>query len=178
MACESENLLGTIRADSGIRKLEEHLKSLCEKNKDHQNHDWSTSILQNISIVSHSSSPPHPCATFRFTVQSLHSNFLGNLHGGCASTVFDICTTLSLNLISRPGFWEYGGVSRTLNVTYLRPVPVGTTVEIECEITHAGQRLSSLRGVMRIAANDGMQGLILSTCEHTKFNTDPPVQKL
>jgi acyl-coenzyme A thioesterase 13 len=108
----------------------------------------------------------------------MHTNFLGNLHGGCTSTLFDVCTTFPLQLISRPGFWQYGGVSRTLNVTYLRPVPVGTIVDVECEIIHAGQRLSSLRGVMRIAMSDGTKGPVLATCEHAKFNTDPPVQKL
>ncbi|KAI0099317.1 Thioesterase/thiol ester dehydrase-isomerase [Nemania sp. FL0031] len=178
MANENRKLADTTCADNRIQKLEEHLKSLRERCKDAQNHDWSSSILENISIVSHSSSPPHPSATFRLTVQPMHANFLGNLHGGCASTIFDICTTLSLNLISRPGFWDYGGVSRTLNVTYLRPVPVGTAVDIECEVIHAGQRLSSLRGVMRITTSDGTKGSILTTCEHAKFNTDPPVQKL
>ncbi|KAJ2972703.1 hypothetical protein NUW58_g9130 [Xylaria curta] len=81
-------------------------------------------------------------------------------------------------MISRPGFWQYGGVSRTLNVTYLRPVPVGTAVDIECEVLHAGQRLSSLRGVMRAATEDGTIGPVLATCEHGKVNTDPPVEKL
>lgn len=81
-------------------------------------------------------------------------------------------------MISRPGFWQYSGVSRTLNVTYLRPIPVGTTVDIECEIVHAGQRLSSLRGVMRTATSDGTKGPVLAICEHGKVNTDPPVEKL
>ncbi|KAK5634203.1 hypothetical protein RRF57_009917 [Xylaria bambusicola] len=100
------------------------------------------------------------------------------MHGGCISTVFDICTTFPLQMISRPGFWQYGGVSRTLNVTYLRPVRVGTTVDIECEVVHAGQRLSSLRGVMRAATTDGTEGPVLAICEHNKANTDPPAPKL
>jgi len=85
---------------------------------------------------------------------------------------------MSLHLISHPGFWQYSGVSRTLNVTYLRPVPIGTTVDIECEVVHAGQRLCSLRGVLRNTTNDGTKGLVLAICEHGKVNTDPPVQKL
>ncbi|GAP88664.2 putative thioesterase superfamily protein [Rosellinia necatrix] len=81
-------------------------------------------------------------------------------------------------MISRPGFWQYGGVSRTLNVTYLRPVPVGTTVDVECEVVHAGQRLSTLRGVMRTATDDGTNGPVLAICEHGKVNIDPPAEKL
>ncbi len=143
-----------------------------------QSKAWSTSIIQNLTVVSHSATPPHPRATFRLTVQPMHDNGLGNLHGGCTSTIFDICTTFPLQMMSRPGFWQYGGVSRTLNVTYLRPVPVGTTVDVECEVVHAGQRLSSLRGVMRTATTDETKGPILAICEHGKVNTDPPAQKL
>lgn len=41
-------------------------------------------------------------------------------------------------LIARPGFWALGGASRTLNVTYLRVVSVGETVEYE--MVHIGKR--------------------------------------
>lgn len=64
------------------------------------------------------------------------------VHGGCIATLFDTTTTAALLPNSKPGFWSAAGVSRTLNVTYLRPVPVGTTVIIENEVTHAGKRLS------------------------------------
>lgn len=63
------------------------------------------------------------------------------VHGGCTATLFDSTTTAALIAISRPGFWVSSGVSRTLNVTYLRPVTQGTTVIIETEVVHAGKRL-------------------------------------
>ncbi|KAI0535594.1 HotDog domain-containing protein [Xylaria digitata] len=169
---------GTLQTQDGAQKLEEYFKWFVEKYKDPLNDGWSAPIIQNLSLVSHSASPPHPRATFCFTVQPMHENGLGNLHGGCTSTIFDLCTTFPLYMVSRPGFWQYGGVSRTLNVTYLRPVPVGTTVEVECEIMHVGQRLSSLRGVMRAATTDETEGPVLAICEHGKVNTDPPAQKL
>ncbi|KAI1431953.1 Thioesterase/thiol ester dehydrase-isomerase [Xylaria sp. CBS 124048] len=152
-----------------IPDIEDFMKWCGEQN------DWSASILQGLSIISHSKSPPHPRLTFRFTVLPIHANMMGNLHGGCTSTIFDICTTLPLRMIARPGFWEHGSVSRTLNVTYLRPVSVGTTVDIECEIVHAGQRLTSLRGVMRTATGDGMKGPVLAICEHGKVSTSPKI---
>ncbi|RYC60019.1 hypothetical protein CHU98_g6199 [Xylaria longipes] len=170
MANKPEDPNDTTKAQEARQKLEDYLKWFVETVTDPQNH--------HISIVSHSVAGPHPRATFRFTVQPIHANGLGNLHGGCTSTIFDICTTFPLQMISRPGFWQHSGVSRTLNVTYLRPVPVGTTVDIECEIMHAGKRLSSLRGVMRTATEDGSQGPVLAVCEHGKVNTDPPVEKL
>lgn len=137
-----------------------------------------TSIIPYLSIVSHKSTPPHPSITFRFTVQPIHSNGLGNLHGGCASTIFDACTTIPLHLISKPGFWQYTGVSRTLNVTYLRPIPVGSAVDIKCEVLHAGRSLCALRGEMRAVTKDGQEGPLLAVCEHNKASTDPPAGKL
>lgn len=65
--------------------------------------------------------------------------------------------------------WEFAGVSRTLNVTYIRPVAAGVKVLIECEVVHAGKRLCSLKGVMK-RENDGA---VMATCEHGKVSIDP-----
>ena len=73
--------------------------------------------------------------------------------------------------IARKGFWAYAGVSRTLNCTYLRPVPAGEEVEIECEVVHAGVRNVALRGVMRRRRDRA----VLVTCEHGKASVDPEV---
>ncbi|KAI1172998.1 Thioesterase/thiol ester dehydrase-isomerase [Nemania sp. FL0916] len=164
-------------------KLPEHdeiFKAYTEHFKGDHDRDWSASIISAISLISCSAAPPHPRAVIRLTVQPAHANAFGNLHGGCAATIFDVCTTFVLHVISRPGFWQVGGVSRTLNVTYLRPVPVGTTVDIECEVVNAGQRLSALRAVMRTVEEeeDGKEGVVLAICEHGKYNTDPPLKKL
>ncbi|KAI0008942.1 HotDog domain-containing protein [Xylariaceae sp. FL0662B] len=135
--------------------------------------EWMTTILPHLTIISHSASPPHPSITFRLTVRPIHCNGGGNLHGGCTSTIFDGCTTMLLHLVSKPGYWQFLGVSRTLNVTYLRPVPVGTTVDIRCEILQLGRRLCTLRGEMR-AVDGREEGPVLAVCEHGKVNTDPP----
>lgn len=68
----------------------------------------------------------------------------------------------------------YMGVSRTLNVTYMRPAKSGEEVLIECEIIQVGKNLATLRGVMRRKSD----GQILSVCEHGKVSTDPPVSKI
>lgn len=104
-------------------------------------------------------------------MQPGHTNRLRNLHGGCTATLFDVLTTFVLALVNRPGHWEYMGVTRTLNVTYLRPVPAGETVLIECEAVHVGRQLCNLRGTMRKEAD----GAVVAVGEHGKFNTDAAV---
>ncbi|KAI1214307.1 HotDog domain-containing protein [Annulohypoxylon truncatum] len=166
--------LETTKSREGI----ERVKAFLESYKDSKNPDWMTNIIPYLSLVSYSSSPPHPSITFKFTVQPIHCNNLNTLHGGCASTILDSCTTLVLHLISKPGFWQYASVSRTVNVTYIRPIPVGTTTHVKCSILHAGRNLCSLRGEMRSVTEDGQEGLLLVVCEHGKANINPPAEKL
>jgi acyl-coenzyme A thioesterase PaaI-like protein len=94
---------------------------------------------------------------------------MGTLHGGCTATLFDVCTTLPLALIMRPGVWEMLGVSRTLSISYLSPANVGDGVLIECEILQVGKRLATIRGVMKKVKD----GAIVATCEHGKYNANP-----
>ncbi|CAI4211339.1 unnamed protein product [Parascedosporium putredinis] len=60
------------------------------------------------------------------------------------------------------------GVSRTLNVTYLRPVPVGSTVRVVCEIVHVGRRMATIKATMTRESD----GAVLAICEHGKVSTD------
>lgn len=134
-----------------------------------------TLIQPHLAIVSHDASDrAHPRVTFRLTVQPQHCNNLMNMHGGCTATVFDFCTSIPTTLVARLGFWLFLGVSRTLNVTYLRPIPCGETVLIDCEVVHLGSRLCALRGTMRRESD----GAVMAICEHGKANTDPPAGKL
>lgn len=43
--------------------------------------------------------------------------------------------------MSKEGFWDFGGVSRTLGVTYLKPVQLGAVVSVECQLRSIGRRL-------------------------------------
>jgi acyl-coenzyme A thioesterase 13 len=76
------------------------------------------------------------------------------MHGGAAGVIFDMCTTTALGPLARPGFWEWvsflfisdvsavklllgmalmtcgsflGGVTRSLNISYLKAIPMGTS---------------------------------------------------
>lgn len=62
------------------------------------------------------------------------------VHGGAVSTLFDATGGFPFVPVSKPGFWETSGVSRSLNVTYLRPIPLGMTILVENELVHAGKK--------------------------------------
>lgn len=127
------------------------------------------SLMPHVKLHSTCKDTPHPRVTFTYTVQPDHCNRLQNLHGGCAATLFDFCTTMPLSLINKPGYWAYLGVTRTLSVTYLRPVPVGMEVLIECEVIHAGKNLATMKGVMKRKSD----GAILCMAEHGKASIEP-----
>jgi len=84
---------------------------------------------------------PRPTVTFEMTITPNFGNRLDNMHGGAVALVYDMCTTMAVAPISRKDFWHFGGVSRTLSVTYLRPARGGTRIVIECEVLQIGTRL-------------------------------------
>jgi acyl-coenzyme A thioesterase 13 len=101
---------------------------------------------------------------FELDVTPRWSNRMRNMHGGAIALVFDMATTMCAAPLAREGFWVFGGVSRSLSVTYLRPVRMGMTVEVHCEVLQMGQRLATIRGEMR----DKGGGDVLCVCEHNK----------
>lgn len=110
-------------------------------------------------------------------------------HGGAITTAFDNLTSSALFLTAREGVFKLAGVSRSmfpvhcsavvsgwlisqlldLNVTFLRPAPIGTVVTIECSVLSMGKRLALVRGEMRRKTD----GALVAYCMHDKANTDP-----
>ena len=59
-----------------------------------------------------------------------------------------------------------GGVTRILNIAYLRAVPIGITIRIRSWVTQIGRTMAMIRGEM--TSVDGKT--IFATCEHHKVN--------
>ena len=121
-------------------------------------------MRDHISVVDATSTKERTTATFAMKVSPLYANRMGNMHGGAIAMILDMCTTMTAAPLARRDFWWFGGVSRTLGITYLRPVRKDMDLLIECEILQQGERLSTIRGQIR----DRNSGALLSTAEHNK----------
>jgi acyl-coenzyme A thioesterase 13 len=137
--------ISEVKVDNCLKGMDEHLMRDC------------------IRLVSATKSPKTAC-TFELDIDDTFSNRMGNMHGGVVALVFDMATTMCAAPLARRDFWWFGGVSRHLSVTYMRPVKLGMTVQINCEVLQMGQRLATIRGEFR----DKADGRVLCVCEHNK----------
>lgn len=60
-----------------------------------------------------------------------------------------------------------GGVTRVLNINYLKAVPIGTTIHVHAYVYQAGRTMVYIKGWM--TSEDGQT--IYATCEHHKVGT-------
>ncbi|EXJ87399.1 hypothetical protein A1O3_04359 [Capronia epimyces CBS 606.96] len=101
-------------------------------------------------------------AKWEMEIGSHLCNKSGNLHGGAAATILDNLTSAALLTIARPGFLDGGHVSRTITMSYLRPVPGGSRVTIDCEIQAAGRNTANISGKIFV------DGKLCVSCIHDK----------
>ncbi|OJD18293.1 hypothetical protein AJ78_01669 [Emergomyces pasteurianus Ep9510] len=107
-------------------------------------------------------------AIWELTVTEFWSNLNGVMHGGAYGVIFDMCTAISMCPISRDGYWEFlAGVTRSLNISYLKAVPIGTTVYIRANIIQHGRTMALMSATME--SRDGK--VVYATAEHHKVNT-------
>ncbi|KAF5000965.1 hypothetical protein FGRMN_1335 [Fusarium graminum] len=119
----TDNPRKTLKEGSPEDKIRAWLQITRDESGTSKQGDWMNTLIPHLEFVSSNVEGPHPSCVFSYTVQPDNCNRLQNLHGGCAATLFDWCTTLPIALVNKPGFWQHLGVSRTLSVTYMRPVP-------------------------------------------------------
>ncbi|KAK5711001.1 hypothetical protein LTR17_018614 [Elasticomyces elasticus] len=92
------------------------------------------------------------------------------IHGGAIAHWFDSCTSMPLLCVKNIWDGSWSGVSRNLNVTYLRPPKEGEAIVIESEVIQSSRNIATIRGVM-IRESDGK---LLATCQHDKARPHRP----
>lgn len=125
-------------------------------------------MREHIKVVSASSTAAGTTAVFEMNASPVFTNRMGNMHGGAVAMIHDMCTTMAAAPLARKDFWWFGGVSRNLLITYLRPVRKDMELVIECKVLQQGSRLATIRGEMR----DKKTGTLLSVAEHNKVSID------
>ncbi|KIX96714.1 uncharacterized protein Z520_07433 [Fonsecaea multimorphosa CBS 102226] len=132
-------------------------------------------MTRDLSVVSATGPPNVTTAVFEMDIIPMYGTRMGNASGAAITLIHDMCTTMAMAPLARQDFWHFGGVSRVLSVTYLRPTKVGTTVLIECEVLQVGARFATIRGSIK----DKATGDLLSVCEHNKasiiFRENPKI---
>ena len=98
-------------------------------------------MKDHLKLVSATANPSK--VTFEMTVPQEYCNRTGMMHGGAVAMILDMCTSAAQGPTARKGFWEFGGVSRTLSLTYLRPMPQNMDLVIECEVLQTGKNLGT-----------------------------------
>ena len=71
---------------------------------------------------------------YRFPVLREYLNPTMTLHGGLSAGFYDTATSWLLDVIRKPGFWFHFGVSRSMNITFLRPAAEGEMLKMEAEV--------------------------------------------
>ncbi|RMZ73295.1 thioesterase family [Pyrenophora seminiperda CCB06] len=126
--------------------------------------DFDRQVMQDLELVDASLDGS---VTFELYVALNFSNLNNVMHGGAAGIIFDMATTAALCPLARPGSWEFmGGVSRSLNISYLKAVPIGIRVRLNSRVVSVGKQMAMIRGDM--TSLDGKT--TYCTAEHHKVN--------
>ncbi|OJD16849.1 hypothetical protein AJ78_03039 [Emergomyces pasteurianus Ep9510] len=156
-------------------KLHKRMTAIYEREKRNDDYKgYNHKLFQDHIRYESATYGPHPRNTYLLTVTEPFCNKVGALHGGCATTLIDVTSTGLLIALSKPGQFSRGGVSRALNVKFVRPAPMGVEVRIVNELVHMGKRLALVRSEIRRVDT----GALCVVGEHDKVNTDPEEGKL
>ncbi|PSN71607.1 hypothetical protein BS50DRAFT_570935 [Corynespora cassiicola Philippines] len=133
-----------------------------QRPKDHI--DFDRQVMEDLKLVD---AGIHGSVEFDLYISPDYSNLNDVMHGGAAGVIFDMGTTTALCPVAQPGYWEFmGGVTRTLNISYLKAVPVGTTVRISSKVMSVGKQMAMIQGVMTSLD----RSITYCTAEHHKVN--------
>ena len=83
---------------------------------------------------------------FRFVAAEKHRNRNGVVHGGMLMTFAD----RALGLTARQGDMEIRQATVQFDMHFVRPAPIGATVEMDCRVVRATRSLVFVEGVMTV----------------------------
>jgi len=110
---------------------------------------------------------PEGYVEWELPITEFYSNMNKVMHGGAAGVILDMGSTAALCPIQKPGYWDFlGGVTRSLNFSYLKAIPSGTIVRIKAHVVQHGRTMALIKGSM--TSVDGRTTYV--TVEHHKVN--------
>ncbi|KAF2106749.1 HotDog domain-containing protein [Lophiotrema nucula] len=154
------------KAIRSVQAMFERYKLLADRRpKDHiVLQDFDREVMNNLKIVD---AGLDGSVQFELYMSPNFSNLNDVMHGGAAGVIFDMATTTALCPVARPNFWEFmGGVTRSLNISYLRAVPIGATVLLKSKVVSVGKQMAMIRGTMESLD----EKVTYCTVEHHKVN--------
>ncbi|KAF2653712.1 thioesterase family protein-like protein [Lophiostoma macrostomum CBS 122681] len=151
------------KAMAAVQAMFDRYKLLAAKRP--RNHiDFDREVMDNLRMTNAS---PDGSVEFELFISPSFSNLNNVMHGGAAGVIFDMATTTALCPLARPDFWEFmGGVTRTLNISYLKAVPINTKVRLSSKVVSVGKQMAMIRGVM----TNMDKTITYCTVEHHKVN--------
>jgi len=130
-----------------------------------ENYDgYDLELMRNIRLID---AWPEGKVEWELYITPFYANLNGVMHGGAAGVIFDMGTTTALCPVQKKGYWDFlGGVTRALNISYLKPIPLNTTVRLQSVVVQHGRTMALIRGTMESV--DGKT--IYAVCDHHKVN--------
>ncbi|CAN6649340.1 hypothetical protein TRVA0_023S01948 [Trichomonascus vanleenenianus] len=177
---ETEELLARDLTHASAKERMEVILRLLQIVSDRYTDGWAEMFLGMLRIEDASMEPNDASVTFRIHTEKFMSNRMGAVHGGCVVSLMDNSSTWAL--FCDPRYWQVApgekidtnqvmrrvfseiGVSRNLNTTYLRPVPIDADVLLHCHVESNSTRYAH----MRYEISDPTTGKLLIVGSHDK----------
>ncbi|KAI0832561.1 HotDog domain-containing protein [Trametes gibbosa] len=116
----------------------------------------------------------HAQVTYQTTVHDDMLNIGGNMHGGCAIYMIDICSSMALAVLGMSTGKPWNFVSQAINTTFHAPVPLGAKIEVVNRTVSFGSRTVSATTEIWDLTN----GRLCVTGVHNKMKPSEPKAKL
>ncbi|KAI0650606.1 hypothetical protein C8Q79DRAFT_900928 [Trametes meyenii] len=116
----------------------------------------------------------HARITYETTVHEEMLNISGNMHGGCAVYLIDICSSMALAVLGMATGKPWNFVSQAINTTFHAPVPAGAKIEVvNTTISFGARTVSAVTEIWDVTNHR----LCVSGVHNKMKPSDPPKPK-